>query len=188
MILQGVVDNKLRFTDVNVGWPGKVHDARVLGNSFIYERGQWGQLFPRNTSPQIDGVDVPVFIIGDPAYPLMPWLMKPFPERGNFNRRQHVFNYRLSRAHMVVEGAFGILKGRWRMLMRQNDMHISKVSLIVSSCCVLHNFCIEQNDAIEEAMPDFSIEDEANNIFDNPAPDALDIRTALMNYCNLHQI
>ncbi|XP_071951910.1 uncharacterized protein [Antedon mediterranea] len=47
VILQAVVDHKLRFTDTYVGWPGKVHDARVFRNSSLFEKGQNGQLFPR---------------------------------------------------------------------------------------------------------------------------------------------
>ena len=30
VIIQGVVDSLGLFIDVNIGWPGKVHDARVL--------------------------------------------------------------------------------------------------------------------------------------------------------------
>uniref|UniRef100_A0A667ZQ90 DDE Tnp4 domain-containing protein n=2 Tax=Myripristis murdjan TaxID=586833 RepID=A0A667ZQ90_9TELE len=29
VLLQAVVDHKMKFWDINVGWPGKVHDARV---------------------------------------------------------------------------------------------------------------------------------------------------------------
>ena len=33
MILQGLVDHAGCFTNINVGWPGRVHDARVLNYS-----------------------------------------------------------------------------------------------------------------------------------------------------------
>ncbi|KAG6936501.1 hypothetical protein G0U57_012265, partial [Chelydra serpentina] len=38
MVLQALVDHKGRFTSINVGWPGKVHDARVFKNSGVFRR------------------------------------------------------------------------------------------------------------------------------------------------------
>ena len=32
ILLQGVVDHQCKFMDVYIGWPGSVHDARVLAN------------------------------------------------------------------------------------------------------------------------------------------------------------
>ncbi len=51
-------------------------------------------------------MDVPLVILGDP---LLPWLMKPFADTENMTRQQKHFNYRQSRARMVVENAFGRL-------------------------------------------------------------------------------
>jgi len=34
--IQGTVNQKLKFIDVFIGYPGSVHDARVLKNSSIY--------------------------------------------------------------------------------------------------------------------------------------------------------
>lgn len=56
VIRQGVVDHQLRFWD-NVGWLGKVHDARVFGNSTLYERAQSSTLFP-NITERFAGVDL----------------------------------------------------------------------------------------------------------------------------------
>ena len=50
VILQGVLDNKSHFTDIYVGWPSRIHDARVLKNTqtYIYAREESGCLFPSN--------------------------------------------------------------------------------------------------------------------------------------------
>ena len=112
IIIQGVVDFRGRFMDINVGWPGKVHDARVFANSSFFHRVNSGVYLP-NWTREIKKVDVPLCILGDPAYPLLPWLMKPYAESVALTNSQRIFNYRQSRARMVVENAFGRLKGRW---------------------------------------------------------------------------
>ncbi|KAI8481546.1 hypothetical protein Bbelb_407520 [Branchiostoma belcheri] len=140
VILQAVVDPLYRFININVGWPGSVHDARVLKNSGIFARANAGNLFPNDTT-EVNGVPVPIMLLGDPAYPLLSWLMKGYPEGGQLTNRQKHFNYRLSRARMVVECAFGRLKGRWRCLLKRMDVNIYAVPDIVSAACVLHNLC-----------------------------------------------
>lgn len=44
IILQGVVDHRMRFWDINVGRPGKVYDARIFFLSSLYELGSAGTL------------------------------------------------------------------------------------------------------------------------------------------------
>ena len=111
----GTVDHTGRFIDVYVGWPGRVHDARVFANSSLYRRGQNSTLFPGHTK-EIAGQDVPLVVLGYPAYPLLPWLMKAFPNNGRLSQEQKKFNYSLSKARVVVEHSYGRLKGRWRCL------------------------------------------------------------------------
>ncbi|XP_056464855.1 uncharacterized protein LOC130404233 [Gadus chalcogrammus] len=53
----------------------------------------------------------------DEALPLRTNLMTPFPGR-ILPRERRVFNYRLSRARLVVENAFGILSSQWRIYRR----------------------------------------------------------------------
>ena len=44
MLVQAVVDHELLFRNLCVGWPGSVHDARVLANSSVYKKISNGQL------------------------------------------------------------------------------------------------------------------------------------------------
>ena len=84
-------------------------------------------------------------LLGDSAFPFLPWLMKPY---GNAipTKEQGYFNYRLSRARMVVEGAFWQLKGRWRILLRKNECYSETLKLMSLSCIILHNLCIDLED------------------------------------------
>ena len=50
---------------------------------------------------------------------------------------------------MVVEQAFGLLKGRWRCLLNKLDESVEKVSSTIIACCTLHNICLEVNDPTE---------------------------------------
>lgn len=51
IILQAVCDSEYLFTDIHIGWPGSVHDARVLRNSPLYEDATNNRdaVFPRGT-------------------------------------------------------------------------------------------------------------------------------------------
>ena len=72
------MDVNYLFTDLHVGWPGSVHDARVLSNSEL----NWKCInheYLRGDGLQINNCTIPLFLIGDCAYPFRSWLIKPFP-------------------------------------------------------------------------------------------------------------
>ena len=173
MLVQAVVDPDYLFTDLNIGWPGSVHDARVFCHSQLYEQAQSGDILSSTHSKTICGVSVPPYLIGDAAYPLKTRLMKPFPDRGLSDDRKR-YNYRMSRARMVVENAFGRLKGRWRRLLKRNDMSLERVPTVIAACCILHNICevFKENyderwtteDDENRPQPNTSTEDEVDSI------------------------
>ena len=43
---------------------------------------------------------------------------------------------------MCVERAFGMLKDRWRILLKMIDMQLKNISELMSTCLVLHNICM----------------------------------------------
>ena len=77
--------------------------------------------------------------------------MKPYPVNPHTTAEQQNFNYRQSRARMVVENAFGRLKGRWRCLLKRLDIQVDNAAIAVGACVVLHNIC--------ETFGDYCLED-----------------------------
>ena len=61
IVLQGVVDHQCKIMDVYIGWPGSVHDARVLANSNVFAKAEAETLFPDNRL-RICGQDVPLLM------------------------------------------------------------------------------------------------------------------------------
>ena len=102
-------------------------------------------------------VTVPPLIVGDSAFPLCSWLLKPYTN-AVLTPQQHYFNYRLSGAHMVTEAAYGQLKGRWRVLFRKNESSRDQARITTLACMVLHNTCIMQGDAISRKL-DLSLDE-----------------------------
>ncbi|MCO5550743.1 hypothetical protein L7F22_004273 [Adiantum nelumboides] len=78
MILQGIVDSKMRFIDVNIGWPGSCNDKRVLRNSGIYRLCQ-GRDHLQGAPFVFQDISFPKYIVEDGGYVLLPWLMIPIP-------------------------------------------------------------------------------------------------------------
>ena len=49
---------------------------------------------------------------------------------------------------MVSEGAFGQLKGRWRVLLRRCECSQENTKKGALACVLLHNICLEKGDTI----------------------------------------
>ena len=95
--------------------------------------GEEGKLFNGKTV-QVSGREVQVVLLGDPAFPLLPWLMKGFSDNGSLSPAQERSNYMLSRSRMTIENTFGRLKGRWRRLQKRIDISIDIVPQLVTAC------------------------------------------------------
>ena len=63
IILQVFADHRYCFTDINIGWPGSVHDACVIKNSQLYKRYNQGSLVPATCYRLINDVKVPPIIL-----------------------------------------------------------------------------------------------------------------------------
>ena len=117
----------------------------------------------------VGSIDVPLYLIGDSAYPLQTWLMKPFTHGSALTSVQKTYNYRQCRARIVVENAYGRLKARWRRLMKRNDMCIDNIPTIVTAACISHNVCEVHSETFNESWLQ---EVEASSAYPQPGSSA----------------
>jgi len=137
---------------INVGCPGRCHDAGIFEKSHLKRLLDGEKLHEH--SKVINGVRVPIFVLGDSVFKLENYLMKPYPFSTASTVAEKTFNYCLSKARRVVENAFGQLKGRFRRIGKGIDNKYSNVNAITKACCVLHNFCNENNCEISATWVD----------------------------------
>ena len=154
------------FTNMYIGWPGRVHDARVFSSSDLFQKRQNRQLLP-DWKKDINDMEVPLVILRDPAYTLLTWLLKPYPEYMGMPRKNRQFNYNLSRARIVVEHAFSRLKGRWRCLMMRLDYQLDHVTNVIAAGVVLYNICELMGDECQEEWIDTSLETDRREVASN---------------------
>ena len=62
---------------------------------------------------QIGNVEISPLILGDSAYTLENWLMKPFSDRGNLSSDEARLNLVLSKSRVNVENVFARLKSHF---------------------------------------------------------------------------
>ncbi|XP_073840586.1 uncharacterized protein [Musca autumnalis] len=159
IVLFAAVDAHCRFLFVSVGTNGKASDSTIYQDSTLYSSLQNGDLnIPCSKELVHDqGNKIPYFFIGDDAFCLDKHLMKPYSRCLKLNVSQEIFNYRLCRARMVVECAFGRLAKRFGIFNRPIETKTSTVDMIVMAACALHNYLTKKRtttpDSVIESIP-----------------------------------
>jgi len=115
-------------------------------------------------------------IIGDSAYPLLPWLVPPFRDNGHLTAQQSEFNFLHSSTRIAIERAFGYLKGRFRRLKFLELLDIQFIPKLITAACIIHNIAIKENDENE-----FFADDINDFLVDNAADDNYEINNLYVN-------
>lgn len=145
LVLQAVADADKKFIVIEVGGRGKQSD----GGTFHYSRlnrqleNKTFNMPPPQVLPSTDK-QLPMVLIGDEAYPLKEYLMRPYPQR-NIDQNKDTFNKRLSRARKCIECAFGILCAKWRILNKSIETNVKHARLIIKTACLLHNITMAKD-------------------------------------------
>ena len=100
-----------RFIVIDVGAYGKQSDG-IFRHISLYQLLRSNNFnMPNAKKLPLSDVELPFVILGDEAYLLLSYFMRPYPRR-QLSESRKLFNYRLSRGRRVVEGDFGILAAK----------------------------------------------------------------------------
>ena len=124
---------------VDMGAAGSTSDAQIFKHTDFRHKIEDGSIgFPDSESLGIGGPKVNFFLLGDDAFPLMLWLMRPYSSQ-TMDLKEMVFIYRIRRGRTVLENAFGILMSRFRIFQSRLQQEPPVANRVVMACLVLHN-------------------------------------------------
>lgn len=136
-------------------------------------------------------VKVPYVFVGDEAYPLLPFLLKPYGGC-NLSYEDSTFNQRLSRCRRTVECAFGILYSKCRLLSKCIETKVEVIDHIVKCICVLHNTIIDREGAEQHLTEIVVSAPQQNNRMQcpagRPANEAKNVRETFKSFLLNHPL
>ena len=104
--LQGLIGANFILLDVATGFPGSYHDARNLRYSSVYRKAENNAILEK-PEDVISGSKIRPLVLGDGAYPLLPWLLTPYQFGPALTRPQRNFNKKLSKVEFTWNERFG---------------------------------------------------------------------------------
>ncbi|GBP42613.1 Putative nuclease HARBI1 [Eumeta japonica] len=80
----------------------------------------------------------------DSGYPQRAWLMTPISNAAP-GSQEEIYTIRHILARNCIERCFGLLKARWRCLLKHRTLHYRPyvATKIIVACCVLHNIALD---------------------------------------------
>lgn len=126
---------------MDCGCQGRISDGGVYRNTELYKKISRNDLhLPASMSLPLREERLPYVFVADSAFALTENMLKPYPGLHAKGTKERIFNYRLSRARRIVENVFGILSAIFRVLKKPFLLEPQKVTNIIMTCCLLHNF------------------------------------------------
>lgn len=163
-----VVDADYKFIWVDIGGYGRNSDGGIFEASVMGQRCENQTMSVRNNRP-LPGEDwpTPYVILGDEAFALKSYMIRPFPYRQSRNdHMKDIFNYRLCRVRRVVENVFGILAKKFRIYSRPLEIYVDTVNIIIMTTCILHNL-LSTKTSVDEEYIDLIVQDKEDVLISN---------------------
>jgi len=149
----------IRFVDI--GAYGRRSDGGIFKDSGkAFDEGRMD--IPQPTAIKEGGPVLPYCLVGDEAFPLKPYLLRPYPGKSRLTPEQDVYNYRLSRARRVIENTFGILASQWRIYRKPIIASAENAKVMVQATVCLHNWLRRQDIDKNIYVPPTLVDDSCN--------------------------
>lgn len=143
IVLMACCDADGLFTLVETGYAGRNSDGGIFRASAIKHWIENEVLnFPLSLKLPTDesNNEFPYYFAGDEGFPLLRYLMRPYPQRGLDNVKR-IYNYRLSRCRRTIECSFGMMTEKFQVLDTSIKCHTpEKIVKIIKAVCILHNY------------------------------------------------
>ncbi|VDL76105.1 unnamed protein product [Nippostrongylus brasiliensis] len=137
LVLLALVDANYKCVLYDLGAPGRSSDAGIFMTSSMKTLLEESEDdFPSDVNLEGLGT-VPCHFLVDQGFRLTTRFMRPYPNaEAASDSRKRYFNYKMNSARRVVENYFGILAGRFRLLLRRVHGTPEKIKDIVLSLMV----------------------------------------------------
>ena len=189
--LLGVADTNYCFTLIDVEAHGREKDSSVFSNSSFAKAFISGYL---NLPPMrnIPGtkIIIPLYLVGDEAFPLKPNLMRPFPRR-ELDFGKTIFKGVLSNTMRTIECAFGLLTKKFGIFQRAFETNVEVTDCTIKSAGVVYNYIRKtqatevkrrEEEILEQKQQNITVSVEHSACFRRPSTEALQVRDKLKDY------
>ena len=142
------VGANLKILFMATGFAGSMHDSTQFRSTSLCSDLEENIVLRGPLAYLPDGTIYRPLLLGDGAYRLSNYLLKPYS--GALNDSKRHYNRILSSARVIVENCNGVLKARWRLLLKMLECEVGNISDYITAACVLHNICQESKEPYDE--------------------------------------
>ena len=154
IILMAIAGPEYECLYADVGSNGRVNDSGIWNKTSLLQGIQDGSFKLPPDDKLSNGEITPYVFLGDDAFALKTFMMKPFPQQG-LTAEKRIYNYRHSRARRISENLFGILANRWRVFFTIINLDPKYVEDVIFTSLILHNMLIKSPNSANVYRPAF---------------------------------
>lgn len=144
-VLMAICDAHNRYIYIDIGANGIMGDASIWNQSKVRHMLESNEIkLPRACKLPGSELVAPFLLLGDDAFALSTYLMKPYSHRG-LSLEEIEYNYLLSRNRRLIECTFGQTTAKFQVISKPIILEADKAIKVVIAIISLHNWLKTDN-------------------------------------------